>query len=298
MSRRLVLIGPGRLGMAVARLLHDAGHDLRAIVSRDPERAASAARFAGVPGMGTTDLGRAREGEVVLLALPDDRIGEMAARLRREGGLTAGTVLVHFSGIHPASILLGEEGPLLHALAIHPLQTFADAVMGIRHLPGSPCSVEGEETLLPLGEALVNDIGGVPFRLDAGRKPLYHAAAAVASNYLVALTAAAGEIMAACGFGEEEAFRLLSPLLRGTGKNLAALGPRLALTGPIARGDSRTVRKHLQALAPLPTDLGEIYRVMGRKTVQLARQKGTLDGEAAERILALLAQEAPGEDAG
>jgi len=298
MSRRLVLVGPGRLGLAVARLLVDAGHDLRAVISRDAERAASAARFAGAAGAGSVDLARAREGEVVLIALPDDQIGAMAARLRREGHLAAGTILVHFSGIHPASLLLGEEGPLLHALAVHPLQSFADAVMGVRQLPGSPCSVEGEETLLPLGEALVRDIGGVPFRLDAEKKPLYHAAAAVASNYLVALTAAAGEIMAACGFGEEEAFRLLSPLLRGTGKNLAALGPRLALTGPIARGDHQTVRKHLRALAPLPGDLGEIYRVMGRKTVQLARQKGTLEPEAAEQILSLLRGEAPGDGAG
>jgi predicted short-subunit dehydrogenase-like oxidoreductase (DUF2520 family) len=288
MNRRLVLIGPGRLGTTVARLLAEAGHEIRAIISRDVSRATAAARFVGCPGIGTTDLSRVREGELVLIALPDDHIGEMAARLRREGHLAPGTVLVHFSGIHPAAILLGEEGPLLHALAIHPLQSFADAVMGVRQLPGSPCSVEGEEALLPLAEALATDLGGIPFRITAERKPLYHAAACVASNYLVTLVDTASEIMAACGFSREDAFHLLTPLLRGTGKNLSALGPELALTGPIARGDLRTVRKHLQALTELPPEISEIYRVLGQRTVALAKRRGTLEGGEAEKILALL----------
>jgi predicted short-subunit dehydrogenase-like oxidoreductase (DUF2520 family) len=212
----------------------------------------------------------------------------MAARLRREGHLAPGTVLVHFSGIHPAAILLGEEGPLLHALVIHPLQSFADAVMGVRQLPGSPCSVEGEEALLPLAEALATDLGGIPFRITAEHKALYHAAACVASNYLVTLVDTASEIMAACGFGREDAFHLLTPLLRGTGKNLSALGPELALTGPIARGDLRTVRKHLQALTELPPEISEIYRVLGQRTVALAKRRGMLSSEAEEKILKIL----------
>ncbi len=284
MNRRVVLIGPGRLGLTVARLLTEAGYELRAIIGRDEQRAAAASRFAGVAGIGTTDLARAREGELVFIALPDDQIGAMAARLRRDGHLTAGTVLVHFSGIHPASLLLGEEGPLLRALAIHPLQSFADAVMGVRLFPGSPCSVEGAEELLPLGEELVADLGGIPFRLAAEYKELYHAAACVASNYLVTLVDTASEMLTACGFGRDEAFRLLAPLLRGTGQNLSVLGPELALTGPIARGDLRTVRKHLDALAALPAEMQDVYRVLGRRTATLAERKGTLEQEAGEKI--------------
>jgi predicted short-subunit dehydrogenase-like oxidoreductase (DUF2520 family) len=288
MKKKIVLIGPGRLGLSVARLLADAGHEIRAIISRDGTRAAAAARFVGSPAVGTSDLTRVREGELVLISLPDDQIGEMAARLRREGHLTPGTILIHFSGIHPAAILLGEEGPLLHALAIHPLQTFANAVMGVRQLPGSPCSVEGEEELLPLAEALVTDLGGTPFRITSEQKPLYHAAACVASNYLVTLVDTASEIMAGCGFSREEAFHLLTPLLRGTGKNLSAFGPGHALTGPISRGDLRTVRKHLQALAKLPPEIQEVYRALGRKTAALAKRRGTLDEEGEKKVLKVL----------
>jgi predicted short-subunit dehydrogenase-like oxidoreductase (DUF2520 family) len=290
MKKKIVLIGPGRLGLTVARLLAEAGHEIRAIISRDETRAAAAGRFVGAASVGTTDFTRVREGELVLIALPDDQIGEMAARLRREGHLVPGTVLIHFSGIHPAVILLGEEGPLLHALAIHPLQTFANAVMGVRQLPGSPCSVEGEEELLPLAEALVTDLGGTPFRLAAEHKPLYHAAACVASNYLVTLADTASEIMAGCGFSREEAFQLLTPLLRGTGKNLSTFGPGRALTGPVARGDLRTVRKHLQALAKLPPDIQEVYRVLGRKTVALAKREGALDAAGEKKLLKVLAE--------
>ncbi len=288
MKKRIALIGPGRLGQAVVRLLAEAGHDIRAIIGRDPARAIEAARFAGCRQAATTDLNRAREAELVLLALPDDHLGKMAADLRRNELLAPGTILIHFSGLHPASILLGEEGPPLQALAIHPLQTFADPVMALRSIPGSPCAVEGPEELWPLAEQLVNDLGGQAFRLAADRKPLYHAAACVASNYLVALVAAAGQIMAACDIDENQAQRMLIPLLKGTADNLAALGPELALTGPIARGDARTVDKHLRALTALPGDLQEIYRVMGRKTVEVALRKGTLDQGKADEILDLL----------
>lgn len=288
MKKRIALIGPGRLGQAIGRLLAEAGYEFRAIISRDAARAVEAARFIGCRQAATTDLGRATEGELVLIALPDDHIGEMAANLRLNGHLAAGSVLVHFSGLHPASVMLGEQGPPLGALAIHPLQTFADSVMGVRNIPGSPCSVEGATELLPLGEELVEDIGGTPFRIAAECKPLYHAAACIASNYMVTLVATACEAMSACGLDESEAFRLLTPLLMGTGRNLSVLGTEQALTGPIARGDKRTVGKHLQALEQMPADLGEIYRVLGIKTVEVARRKGTIDQQRAAELLKLL----------
>ncbi|BCR05961.1 NADP oxidoreductase [Desulfuromonas versatilis] len=291
MNKRVVLIGPGRLGQAIGRLLAEAGYDIRAVISRDQGRAVEAARFIGFRHAATTELARAAEGELVLIALPDDQIGEMAATLRRGGHLAAGSVLVHFSGLHPASIMLGEQGPPLGALAIHPLQTFADAVMGVRNLPGSPCSVEGAAELLPLAEQFVEDLGGTPFRIAAECKPLYHAAACFTSNYLVSLVAAACEMLCGCGLEKAEATRLLLPLLTGTCHNLSVLGPEQALTGPIARGDQRTVGKHLQALGQMPADLGEIYRVLGRKTVEVAQRKGTIDPQKAADLLKLLADQ-------
>ena len=288
MKPKIVLIGPGRLGQAATNLLAEAGYPIAAVISRDPNRAVTAARFVGNREAGTTDLSRAREGNIVLLALPDDVLAEAALRLRQNDWLQPGAVLVHFSGLHPAALLNRGAAPPVLALSLHPLQTFADAVAGLHNLPGSPFSVEGEDALIPLGETLVEAMGGLPFRLRSEQKPLYHAAACVASNYLITLAATAGQLMAACGFAEEEALHLLIPLLKGTGRNLITLGPKEALTGPIARGDVKTVASHLDAMANLPEELRDIYRVMGKATVRLALQKGTLGEQQAEAILDLL----------
>ena len=233
-------------------------------------------------------LFRSAQGNVVLLAVPDDVLAATAASLRREGRLADGAVLIHFSGLHSAAILNEGEGPKIRALSLHPLQTFADAVAGVRNLPGTPFSVEGDEDLLAFGEQLVRDMGGSPFRIRGEQKPLYHAAACVASNYMVTLAAVAGQILASCGFSEEEAVRLLNPLLQGTIRNLTALDPPRALTGPIARGDVGTVARHLEALAELPEGLREVYRILGRETVNLALRKGSLDEERAEALRELL----------
>lgn len=287
-SRRLAIIGTGAVGQSIASLLHDAGHDIRAIISRDKKRAVAAARFAGVRHAATTDMSCVRDAEIILLAVGDDQIGALAARLRREGNLDPGTVLIHFSGIHRADIMLGDDDSGVRALSIHPLKSFPDEVVGVRALPGSPFAMEGEESLLPLAQELIESMGGSAFRIDAQQKPLYHAAACVASNYLVTLISVARDIMSACGFSEQDAFRMLTSLMKDTGKNLTTLGPESALTGPIARGDVRTVERHLHALAALPDDVGDIYRTLGRRTVQLARRKGTLDAQAARDIMKIL----------
>ncbi len=286
--KKIALIGPGRIGQTVARLLCEAGHEIVAVISRDQHRAVTAARFIGSPGTGTTDLARAWDAELVLIALPDDYIAKMASALRKRKALSPKAVLVHFSGLHSADILLDGDTKPNKALALHPLQTFADSVVGVRSLPGSPVSVEGTSGTLELGEALVKEMGGIPVPISKEQKPLYHAAACVASNYMVALLATAGQMMQACGFDEQQAQSLLLPILKGTANNLATLGPTNALTGPIARGDVRTIEKHLQALESLPADLQEIYRVLGKKTVEVAKKKGTLSPEAEAEILRLL----------
>jgi predicted short-subunit dehydrogenase-like oxidoreductase (DUF2520 family) len=288
MSRRIALIGPGGIGQAATRLLREAGHEIVAVIGRNQARAKSAARFIGVPALSGTDLAAAAGAEVILLALPDDHLGPTAARLRRSGHLTPGAVLVHFSGLHPAAILLGEEGPPLGALAIHPLQTFADAVIGTRNLPGTPCAIEGADHLIPLAEELVEGLGGRPFRIASEHKALYHAAASMASNYLVTLTNAACELLAGCGYQRNEAALLLSPLLRGTLESIATLGPVTSLTGPIARGDTRTVSRHLKALAEQSAEIKELYRVLGLSTVGVALAKGTLTPAGAAQLRDLL----------
>lgn len=288
MKKRLALLGPGRVGQAVCRLLKDAGHEICAVIGRDGQRTREAADFIGAPETATTDLCKATPAEIVLVAVPDDHIGTTAAGLRRQAGLAPGTVLIHFSGLHRASILLGEDGPPLGALSIHPLQTFATASAGVSNLPGTPCSVEGETALHPLAFDLVRDLGGTHFPIKGEQKALYHTSACLASNYFVTLAHDACTLMTRCGVEQDQAFALLLPLLRGTFKNLETLGPVQALTGPISRGDDRTVQKHLEALEALPEGLRRAYKALGMQTLDVASEKGTLNEAGRQRILQIL----------
>ncbi|NIQ93220.1 MAG: DUF2520 domain-containing protein [Desulfuromonadales bacterium] len=282
---RFSLIGPGRLGQAVARRLYEAGHEIEAVIGRDLGRAAEAARFIGASGREATDLGAVGESELVLLAVPDDALADVAGCLLNEKLGRTDTVLVHFSGIHCADILLEQAGSAeAGVLSIHPLQTFADPRRGYAALPGTPCAIEGNQHLMDMAERVVEALGGIPFHLESDRKALYHAAACITSNYLVTLVATAEKLLAGCGFSGAEARRLLGPLLQTTARNVAEVGPADALTGPIARGDTQTVDKHLQALSLLAPEQGELYRLLGRLTIEVGLEKGTLSDEAAQAL--------------
>jgi len=283
----VAIVGPGRLGQTLARLLGPAGYRLQAVVSRDPERAKAAAAFAGVPGAASCDLRSLAGAELVLLSVPDDHITACAAAVEATAVLAPETVLAHCSGIHPAA-LLKQVNPQRPALSLHPLQTFASPEAGVAALPGSPWSLEGDDAARPRGEALIRALGGEPFHLDAAQKPLYHAAASVTANFQAALFRAACEMLGGCGFTTGEARHLLTPLFATSARNIAELGPEAALTGPIARGDVQTVATHLAALTPLSPDLQQLYRSLARQTIKTALAKGSLAPAAAEMIARLL----------
>lgn len=287
MKPTVAIIGPGRLGQALARLLVTAGYELVALVSRDPQRTLEAARFAGAPAAASERREAVALADLILLTLPDDHIATCAATLQDTVELKPTTILAHCSGLHPATILKspGSQRP---ALSLHPLQTFANPQAGVAALPGSPWSVEGDSEALPVAEALIRDLGGEPFRLTSEQKPLYHAAASVTANFQAALFRAACEMLGGCGFAMDDARRLLTPLFATSASNIAELGPEAALTGPIARGDVQTVASHLAAIAPLAEDLQTLYRVLARQTVKTALAKGSLNSAAAEAILARL----------
>jgi predicted short-subunit dehydrogenase-like oxidoreductase (DUF2520 family) len=128
-------------------------------------------------------------------------------------------------------------------------------------------------------------LGARPLTLPGGARPLYHASAALASNYLVTLISEAATLWQAFGLTREDGLHALLPLVQQTVANLKNLTPEEALTGPIARGDADTVCKHLQAL---PDDTKALYRQLALATIPLAQRKGTLRGQAAQRMATTL----------
>ncbi len=288
MKPALVLIGPGRVGCALGHLLHKAGYPLAAVIGRDQERTAEAARFIGCgEQLATTDLQAASKGDILLLALPDDQLTDISIRLHQEVVLAKGTTLIHFSGLHPARIMSPQRSDI-GLISIHPLLPFADRLMAVANLSGCPCAIEGDQNRVWLGKELVTAIGGVDFLLPSAAKELYHAAACIASNFMVSLTACARDLLGDCGLDPQQAMQLLGPLQRATSANILELGPEQALTGPIVRGDSRTVATHLDALQHKSPELAELYRSLAKETLKLACTSGRLAEDRANEIKLLL----------
>lgn len=288
MKPALVLIGPGRVGCALGQLLHNAGYPIAAVIGRNQGKTEEAARFIGCDiKVATTDIQAAAKGEVLLLALPDDQLTEVSTRLCNEVRLGTGTSLIHFSGLHPAEILTRKNKDI-GLLSIHPLLPFADRQMAVATLKDCPCAIEGDQDCHLLGQELVTAFGGESFMLSSDSKQIYHAAACIASNFMVSLTACARDLLGDCGFDSQQALQLLAPLHRATSRNILELGPEQALTGPIVRGDAGSVASHLNMLENKSTELADLYRSLAKETLKLALNSERLSADKAEAMKRLL----------
>lgn len=286
---RVGVIGAGVLGGALARLLAAGGYPVVAVSSRRFERAEALARAVGAEAVRSPHEVAARA-DLTLLTLPDDQIAPVVDQVALAGGWRAGQAAVHTSGVLDRSVLrlAAERGALIGGL--HPLQSAADPEEAVRALSGSYFGVEADEPLRGLLETLVTRLGGKLLRVPAGEgKVLYHLAAALASNGVVALFALAADLFDRVGIPPAESNQALLQLLRGSLLNLERLGLPRALTGPISRGDHGTVLRHLDSLAREVPELILLYCLLGRRMVALARAKGSLDTDGARRMLHALA---------
>jgi len=274
------IVGAGRAGLGLAVALRRARIALLGVHGRRERPMPAGVRLSVGPV--PPWLG---EAGVVVLAVPDDALPGCAAELARAGGPAAGAAVLHLSGALASDVLAPLAARGAATGSMHPLVAFGpDPAAAARQLAGAAFALEGELAAVGVADAIVRRIGGTPVTLPPELKPRYHAGAVFASNYLVGLVAAAARLLESTGMGAETALGALLPLVRATVANVEAVGPAAALTGPIARGDAATVRRHLMALSHADADL---YKAVGRETLRLARKAG-LEAAKAERIEALL----------
>jgi predicted short-subunit dehydrogenase-like oxidoreductase (DUF2520 family) len=242
----LAIVGAGRVGTSLAVLWQRGGHRILGVAggSATPERAA---RF--LPGVPVVDAVEAAAGaEVVVIATPDAAIATVCEEMAKAGALGSARAVVHASGATGLDALEAAASVGATTLSVHPLQTCPTVEAAVEAIPGASFAVTalGEDGYA-LGERLARDAGGHPFRLADERKPLYHAAAVFASNYLVTVTALAEELDRVAGVPDPIA--ALTPLQDATLANVQRVGPAEALTGPAIRGDAITLQRNLEALA-------------------------------------------------
>jgi predicted short-subunit dehydrogenase-like oxidoreductase (DUF2520 family) len=239
---RVGIVGAGRVGTALAAAL----------------------RAAGLPVEGPARRGEVPAGcDAIVLCVPDAEIPAAASAVAGAAPLVG-----HTSGATPLSAL---EPAGAAAFGLHPLQTFAT---GSESFAGAGCAIAGTTAeALAFAAGLARSLGMTPFELDDEGRAAYHAAASVASNFLVTLQAAAERIAAGAGLEPEAARALLLPLVRQTLDNLDRLGPATALTGPVARGDEETVAAQRRAVEEAVPELLGLFDELVHHTRELAAVK-------------------------
>jgi predicted short-subunit dehydrogenase-like oxidoreductase (DUF2520 family) len=281
----LAVVGAGRVGTSLAVLWRRADHRIVAIAggAATPERAA---RF--LPDVPVLDAsGAAKAAEVVVIATPDAAIGPVCEEMATAGALDGANAVVHASGATGLDALAPAAASGASTLSVHPLQTCPTVEAGVERIPGSTFAVTAAgDDGYALGERLARDARGRPVRIDDERKPLYHAAAVFASNYLVTVTAMAEELGLAAGI--KDPIAAFAPLQEATLANIASVGPAEALTGPAVRGDAITLQRNMEALDRNAPEAVRSYVALADLALALAERSGRApaDRSAVEEVLA------------
>jgi predicted short-subunit dehydrogenase-like oxidoreductase (DUF2520 family) len=273
------IAGSGRVASALGRLLRERGAPVVAIAGRDPGRTAEAARFiAGIEAVGLEALpGRASR---VIIAVTDAAITPVAQALAA-AGMKRGIAL-HTCGASACEALEPLSAQGVSCGALHPLQTFSTPEFGVARLPGSAFGFTGEGPAADWATEIVELLGGTLIRVPAERRAIYHAAAVMASNYVVGLIDAAATLMQRAGADERTSLRAIEPLARASIENAFAMGPLKALTGPVERGDVETVARHCEALDDADPEIADLYRAVGIHLLKLAQARGLSEAQAVE----------------
>ena len=233
----IAVVGAGRLGTLLAGALRDAGRAVEGPLRRGE-----------IPG---ADAG------IVLLCVGDEQIAAAAA------AVPTGPLVGHCSGATTLEPLGARPAFSLHPLMTVPPGAAADV------LRGAGAAVEGSDPdALAAAEGLARDLGLVPLAIAPGDRPAYHAAASIAANFLITVEAAAERLGASVGLERAQ----LVPLVRAAVDNWAALGPRRALTGPLARGDEATVARQREAVSARAPELLELFDGLAAATRRLAAE--------------------------
>lgn len=238
---RIAVIGAGRLGAALCTALRTAGISVDGPLSRGE---------------------RPQGADAVVLCVPDSELEAAAAAAAGSAPLIG-----HTSGATPLTALAGAGAT---AFGLHPLQTFVGPQSADR-FSGAGCAVAADTpAALRFARELAESLGMSPFEIADSDRAAYHAAASIASNFLVALEASAEDVACAAGIDPIRARALFAPLVRATVENWAAVGPERALTGPVARGDEATVQRQRRAVAEAAPANLDLFDALVERTRALA----------------------------
>jgi predicted short-subunit dehydrogenase-like oxidoreductase (DUF2520 family) len=277
---KIGFIGAGTVGTALAYRLSTSGYAVVIAASRTYTSAEKLAKLVNNCRAVDNIQAVADTADFVFITTPDSAIGQVASQITWHPN----QYVVHCSGADSTAVLQPAKDQGAQVGAFHPLQTFAGIKQAIDNIPGSTFAVEAEEPLRTILKKMAVQLRGYSIELKAEDKVLYHASAVMACNYLITLIKLSTDLWQSFGVSRTEAVRALLPLLKGTLNNLENIGIPDCLTGPIARGDIGTVKKHLVALDKVDAAVAETYRKLGLQTIPVALAKGKIDKMRASQM--------------
>jgi predicted short-subunit dehydrogenase-like oxidoreductase (DUF2520 family) len=289
---KLAIIGAGKVGMTLAILCAKTDRYEVYVASRNREKAQkSLSQFN--EKISCVSIEEAMEqGDIVLLSVNDDAIATLCSDLAQKGYFKKDTVVLHCSGALSSDELLAAKRSYAYVASMHPLQTFPSVEAALDKMAGTYCYYEGDEEVREVIYTLASNMGMLPVEINKDLKVFYHAAAVVACNYLCALMDGALELGEAAGIKPQMMLDSLNPLIDATLENIRTSTPAKALTGPIARGDEESVRKHVDAIETLGSErLRHIYSSMGVQATHLALQKGSITPQTQTLLEKILRKE-------
>lgn len=285
---RFAILGAGRIGRTLGRLMVARGLHPAGISCRSLRSARKAVIFIG-GGEATISNARAAAGAtLVIISTPDGAIAPLARRLARTKLEWNGRTVAHTSGALSSAALEPLARRKARVASWHPLVSVADPRVALRDFDHVPFAIEGDPRAVRELRRLVDRLGGRPITIPRQAKALYHLIACLLSNDLVALLAFGLESAHGLGLSNREAARLYLPLVRRTLENVEKLGVVKALTGPVSRGDVATLRLHADPLRALPSEFRKLHRLLAVRSADLARQAATITPDMAARLARLL----------
>jgi predicted short-subunit dehydrogenase-like oxidoreductase (DUF2520 family) len=281
------VVGTGRVAQAIALALapHSAGPPT--IWGRSPERTAVAATRTGAVTAPALDHLMA-QCDVIAIAVADDALADVVSEMAAMASADRGGFIFHVSGRSGAAILDPLRSPGALTAAIHPAMTFTgDPANEVLRMAGARFAVTGSTAeATDRAKQFVALLGGVAVEIAEDRRALYHAALCHASNHLVTLIAGASHALEDAGVDDPAA--LLAPLVRAALENSLAFG-FAGLSGPLLRGDARTIGDHLDTLAAHSPDILPAYRAMALATLHELKRAGNLPSDRLTALDSLLA---------
>ena len=267
MSERVFIIGPGHVGRGLFRAFRASGVD---VVGLHGKRASGVATSTGnIPA----DAARAN---VVIVCVRDPQLDAAIAEVSdaaADGRIARGTVVLHTSAIAEPAGLRAVSATGIPGGTFHPLVPFSDPEVSAELLRKGWIGIDGENAAKNASRRLAGHLGARTLEIPPGKKPAYHAAAVIASNFPVVLASVAGHLLHDLGIPDASAYQAVESLMTGALANMKQMLPDDALTGPVVRGDPDTLAKHLRALHGHELPL-EVYRSLSAAAVEIAQRRG------------------------